>query len=301
MTLAGAAGGDAGRALAGRQRPTFLVIGAQKCGTTWLAEMLRQHPDVFMPRQKELHYFNRKSNYAKGLEWYEAHFADARRQQAIGEATPNYIWVQEACPDRVPSLGIELERYDYANREAPKLVHAVYPDLRLLVVLRNPVARAISAFQHHIRMRRISPRSRILEEGGKFGILSMGFYTAQLEAWERYFPRNRFLVLIYEEDVQRAPDAALQRAFAHVGVDPTFTPEKIGTRFNERSSDAFMLARYYAPRLSRRLFRALPVLDRIPVPSMNVTTVEREELIRVFAPEVARLEVHLGRSLACWR
>ncbi len=281
--------------------PNFLVIGAQKCGTTWLAEMLRQHPEVFTPARKELHYFNRKSNYAQGLAWYQQYFAEAGGHKAVGECTPNYLWVQEACPDSIPSLGLRLQRYDYANREVPRLVHEVCPDARLLVVLRNPVDRAISSHRHHIRMRRISPRSRILEVGGQFGIVSMGFYAEQLQAWEAYFPRDRFLVLIYEEDVRREPERALRRVFEHLEVDPEFKPGKIETRFNESSSDAYMFARYYAPRLTRRLFKAMPALERIRVPGMGVSNAERAELARVYAAEVDRLESHLGRRLDCWR
>ena len=91
------------------KRINFLVIGAQKAGTTWLDDMLRQHPDVFTPPQKELHFFSKLSNFDKGLAWYCDHFSLLGDEKAVGECTPNYIrtvfasdeWSQ-AESDRVP-------------------------------------------------------------------------------------------------------------------------------------------------------------------------------------------------------
>ena len=70
--------------------PNFLIIGAMKSGTSTLAGLLRSHPGVFMATTKELHFFDRDENFAKGWEWYLAHFEDASDAVAIGEATPAY-------------------------------------------------------------------------------------------------------------------------------------------------------------------------------------------------------------------
>ena len=74
--------------------PTFVIVGAQKCGTSTLAATLRRHPQVFMSRPKELHYFDRQ--YAEGLEWYERQFTPREGQIAWGEATPVYMYDPEA-------------------------------------------------------------------------------------------------------------------------------------------------------------------------------------------------------------
>jgi len=76
--------------------PNFMLIGAQKCGTSWLAAMLRQHPDIFVPEKKELHFFNLKSNYARGIEWYRKQFDGWSGQKLVGDCTPNYLWEQSA-------------------------------------------------------------------------------------------------------------------------------------------------------------------------------------------------------------
>jgi [heparan sulfate]-glucosamine 3-sulfotransferase 1 len=69
-------------------RPNFLVIGAQKAATTWLARALAPHPDVYTADTKELHYYDLRENYLRGFDWYLAHFDAAQGEKAIGESTP---------------------------------------------------------------------------------------------------------------------------------------------------------------------------------------------------------------------
>jgi len=77
-----------------KKLPSFLCIGAQKAGTTWLHNMLRQHPELFLPETKELSFFDLKSNFeGRGTSWYRSNFAAADDNQLIGEVTPGYLWV----------------------------------------------------------------------------------------------------------------------------------------------------------------------------------------------------------------
>jgi len=75
-------------------RPNFLCIGAQKAGTTLLFDILKQHPDIYLPEAKELHFFDRDEEYDKGIFWYrDAHFKGAEHRKCIGEVTPSYIFL----------------------------------------------------------------------------------------------------------------------------------------------------------------------------------------------------------------
>lgn len=286
--------------------PTFLVIGAQRSGTTWLAAMLRSHPDVYVSPTKEIHFFDRTAAYAEGIDWYTRHFDGRTTEQAVGECTPDYLWVCDGPPSlnaerrRAGESEIDFVRLSGRNYDIPGLVHQHYPDLQLVVTLRNPVDRAISSFFHHIRMRRISPRSTIREVGGRYGILGEGFYHASLLQWFEHFPPERFLVLLFEEDVVANPQEGLARVFDHVGVERVATAEP-GTKYNERASDAFLYARYYAPRLARHAFAAVPSLHRLPRPRVEVTDDDRRWLEELYRTESERLEELLGRSLDAWR
>ena len=145
--------------------PTFLVIGAQKCGTTWLGKMLCQHPQVCGPAKKELHFFNKPENYQKGLKWYIRQFSTVPCAKATGEFTPNYFWTYDGNKTMCDQNILE---------DIPKLVHDFNPDMKLILLIRNPVNRAISAYYHHIRKGRISPHEKILDVKDIYGIQSMG-------------------------------------------------------------------------------------------------------------------------------
>src|SRR5262245_15946864 len=111
--------------------PNFLVIGAQRAGTTLLHRILDLHPAVYMPyRRKEVHYFD--WYYDRGPEWYSRFFptgAEARRYRAIGEATPDYLF----------------------DARAPQRIRALLTDCRFVLSLRNPVDRAFSWYRFCLR------------------------------------------------------------------------------------------------------------------------------------------------------
>src|SRR5687768_751449 len=107
--------------------PTFVIIGAMKCGTTSLHYYLAEHPDVCMSEVKETNFFVAELNYARGLPWYESLFP--RRAAACGEASPVYAatWRFAGIPERM---------------------HAVLPRARLIYIVRDPVERMVSQYKH---------------------------------------------------------------------------------------------------------------------------------------------------------
>ena len=124
-------------ARAGRPRhgPNFLVVGAQRAGTTLMHRMLALHPEVYIPKQqKEIHFFDH--HYAGGVRWYGEFFpVDRDGFTALGEVTPSYL----------------------SHPNVPERIREFDPDMRLIALLRNPVARIWSAYHH---LRRISGETR---------------------------------------------------------------------------------------------------------------------------------------------
>jgi hypothetical protein len=273
----------------------FLVLGAQKCGTTWIHHVLSQHPDVFIPRAKELHFFNKASALALGPRWYSAQFADAAPGQLRGECTPNYLWNHLDARDQ----HVAGEYHDFA----PKLAE-LRPQLRLVATLRNPVDRAISAFHHHINQGRIAPDASILDHLWTLGIASMGMYALHLRHWFAAFGREPLLVLIYEQDIAPNPAkaATAQRLFAHLGVSPFEVPSLYEQLNARRSYLAMRLARRLPPdglagRAMRRGVEAVTPqrVDRLF--RFEVSAGERGELAELFAPYRSELEELLGRRV----
>jgi hypothetical protein len=188
-----------GRATAGlRPLPDFLIVGAQKAGTTALYAYLRWHPQVTGPSFKEVSFFDR--HYAKGERWYRAHLPARRRDKLVGEASPSYLF----------------------HPLAPKRAARLVPDARLIALLRDPVDRAFSHYQHEVAlgreplsfedaMDREDERMRgelehMLHDATYFShawwnytYLARGRYAEQLERWFASFPREQLLVLFTEE------------------------------------------------------------------------------------------------------
>ena len=82
-----------------KANPNFIIIGGQKCSTTWLFKLLSQHPQIFIPESKELNFYNKRFNYVKGIEWYRNQFKDYSGEKAVGECTPNYLWTSNDPED----------------------------------------------------------------------------------------------------------------------------------------------------------------------------------------------------------
>lgn len=175
--------------------PAFLIIGAQRCGTSSLYKYLRSHPSVKGPVRKEVGYFSR--HYRRGHRWYRAHFPMLpSRHHVTFEATPEYL----------------------LHPHAPARVAKVLPDAKIIVLLRDPVRRAHSHYRHMVRrglepltfeealyaeeQRLGSDRDRMLEDPlydsacyWRYSYAERGFYADQLSRWMRYFVRDQILVL----------------------------------------------------------------------------------------------------------
>jgi hypothetical protein len=187
-----------GRATASlRPLPDFLILGAQKAGTTALYAYLRWHPQITGPSFKEVSFFDR--HYARGERWYRAHMP-VRRSGIVGEASPSYLF----------------------HPSAPERVARMLPEARLIALLRNPVDRAFSHYQHEVALgreelsfedalaredeRMVGEVERMLRDPAYFSYawwnytyVARGRYAEQLERWFGSFASEQLLVLLTDE------------------------------------------------------------------------------------------------------
>jgi hypothetical protein len=206
-----------GRATAeSRPLPDFLILGAQKAGTTALYAYLRWHPDITGPSFKEVSFFDR--HYAKGKRWYRAHLP-RRRRALVGEASPGYLF----------------------HPLAPQRVAQMLPGARLIALLRNPVERAFSHYQHEVALgreelsfedaidredeRMQGEVERMLRDPTYFSrawwnytYVARGRYAEQLDRWFAAFPRERLLVLLTDE-LAADPAGTYRRVLDFLGAD----------------------------------------------------------------------------------
>jgi hypothetical protein len=189
--------------------PTFLLAGAQRCGTTTMFRLLVQHPETFLARPKELHFFD--MHWERGLDWYQEQFTPKPSQTQFGEATPIYM-------------------YDPPARE--RMIQTL-PDIKLLIMLRNPADRAYSHF-HHMRARghekhetfeeAIAVESKRLARNTRaarrrFSYVDRGHFIDQLEVLEKAYGRDRMHVMLLE-DLKKERVATLEGAFRFLDIDP---------------------------------------------------------------------------------
>jgi len=207
----------------------FLVIGAQKAGTTSLFEYVRHHPGLHLPSEKEVSYFNLESRVARGWEWYlDWVFADAPRDRPWGTFSTFYMDAAVGREDTVP-----------------RRIREAAPDVKLIAIVRDPVERAISHHRMSV-MKRLEGRSfeqaidELLEDGAlteaRLGpteansYITRGEYGRAIGNFLEVFPREQVLV-IFAEDLDRDPAAVLREIFSFVGVDAEFVPPNVGERY----------------------------------------------------------------------
>lgn len=226
-----------------RLLPDFIIIGAQKCGTTTLYNILSEHPNILPASKKEVHFFD--GRYAKGMNWYRGHFplkmsrdrlAEALRQPVLtGEASPLYLFHPHAA-DRIKSA---------------------LPRAKLIAIFRNPVDRAYSHYQREWRggfetlsfedalaredERLAGERDKMIADGlnrsynyAHYSYMARGRYAEQLRHWFDLFPRDQFLIL-KNEDLARETQVTFDRVYKFLGI-PTWHPKE-HTRHNTATYD----------------------------------------------------------------
>ena len=261
--------------------PDFICIGVQRAGTTWLYECLKEHPEIFVPETKELHFFN--DNYEKGMKFYSSFFEEADPvNQVIGELTPNY----------------------YHDLEALNRISKELPNVKIILILREPVARAYSHFQlsltnqcNGMTFAEALVKRPIIKE------LSMQaqFVTRALEL----FDEESLHIALYDE-IQNEPILFIKKIYTFLGVNSCFEPTNLNKRVN----------RIIFPRAQELLKKVgfSPLIEFIkltPIGSFikeNHNTKEREKVVHsheeykpLFLDDIEEIEKILKIDLSKWK
>jgi hypothetical protein len=204
-----------------RGLPSALIVGAQRSGTTSLFNYLAQHPDVRQPLGKEIHYFD--LHYARGIRWYRGRFPFRHRL-------------------RGGALTIDASPYYLLHPLAPERAARLLPGVKLVAILRNPIDRAFSHYQHEVRDGRetLSFPEAIEREAERLGdeeerlrrdptyysynhhrysYARRGQYLEQITRWMQHYPRSRLLV-IQSERLFSEPAAVCAELYEFLGLRP---------------------------------------------------------------------------------
>jgi hypothetical protein len=260
--------------------PGFLGIGAQKSGTTWLHDNLTQHPQIWMPPVKEMHYLDHHPppHIAKRLLGRSEHLRTARALLRIsllarlrGGSSDELMWAARYC--LMPrndawygSLFPEIEGkipgeicpgYARLQPGQVKSVYRIMPDARIVYLIRNPIERAWSALAHHFREHypggiETIPESAVEARLHNPKARRHGEYLKNLAAWEAHYPGDQIFIGFFD-DLQSDPQALLARILDFLGVDSgeRAMPADVDSRRNPGAGEAV------PPRLQRVLAHAL--------------------------------------------
>lgn len=271
--------------------PNFLFVGAGKTGSTWIFKALDAHPEVYVPPAKELYFYSH--HYDKGYDWYSGFFTPANEKSiALGELTPGYLYFKEAAEHIAKDL----------------------PGVKLFACLRNPIERAISAYQFKVR-NGVAGKDFFSTMEKYPEILERGKYFEYVKMYTEMFGVQNFKVFLHD-DLKQDPDRFGQEIYQFIGVDDTFkyvaAKKKVLAAAQPRS--AFLAGIVY--KLSRiahglgwikligdvRNSRFSQLLYK-PVEKQHKTQLnssDKQRLIDYFQEDINNLEILLNRNLQHW-
>ena len=195
--------------------PNFMCLGAAKSGTTTLYDILRQHPDIYIPAFKEPHFFDIPENYKNGIEWYKRNYFRNANKKIIADFTPSYFFEKEAPKRIFKNLG---------------------RDMKFLVVFRNPVDRAYSHYLHSKRddyeienfeVALELEVSRLKKHENQSDYLSylrhsyvhQGLYAQMIDRYLQYFSLDNFLFIHFDDELLQERELTIKRILEFLEID----------------------------------------------------------------------------------
>lgn len=241
--------------------PNLLIVGSQKCGTTWLHNVLGRSAAIVVPDKKEQNYFNQNAaTRARRLQEYTSAFPTVQGALYYLESTPHYF--------RLPDTSIDPARN----------IAETLSDPRLLVLFRDPVDRYESAYIHHQMKGRIPYAPVIDELRDDWRMMTLGRYGEILQYWRSIFPEIK---VFFYDDIVRAPDEVIDEVFEYLRTERDVSPRAASTRRNDKQ---------------RKISRLKLDWPRMPELSDDA----RARLGEYYRPDIALLEQLTGRDLAHW-
>jgi hypothetical protein len=271
--------------------PTFIIIGAMKCGTTSLYYYLNKHPEISMSEIKELDYFVAEKNYNKGMKWYESNFNGQAR--AYGEASTNYT--------KYPTF-----------RGVPQRMHSVVPDAKLIYVVRDPIDRIISHYIHNYSKGKENGNiSEVLSKLDNNHYVAVSKYYMQVKQYLSYYSKENMLIIAAEE-LREQRQSTLKTIFRFLNVDDSFYSSEYSDVLHKSSAKRRknIIGRYLLKtKLKKKLRPFLPSsvvqkLKRISGPSVErpeLDEVLEKKLIGYLQDDVRALRKFTGKEFKNWR
>ncbi len=288
----------------------FIGIGAERCGTTWIASCLAEHPEICFSKEKEIYFFNKLDRhflkidnlrYERGIEWYKSFFNHCSGKSITGEFTPTYMF----CPSSAARI-----KYHF-------------PDVKLIVTLRNPVDRAFSQYLHNIRGGVIRKMSfeKALKKYNSY--IEKGFYYRHLKYFFDIFPKKNIKVVLMS-DIADNPEKVIRDIYKFLGVKHLdFRPASLFQKVNVAQEAKLQWLNFILTNIELylrkfKMDKILHILEDLGIRKMafdvahfvNVKPVEsypkmkkstHMKLRNIFLPDIVKLEKLIHKDLSLWK
>lgn len=273
--------------------PNFLIAGAAKSGSSSLHYYLGQHHDILMSKVKEPAFFTK--NWHRGVQWYESFFDHWSGEQAVGEATVEYM----------------------VDKEAPERISQTLPDVKLIFIMRNPVDRAWSHYWHRVKMgeERRSFEQIVADGNAEEYPFKYSLYATHIERYLQFFEKSQ-MMFIFLEDLREDFDDQIRGACQFIGLKDEADIRNEGPKNRAKIYRNAQLSSFAAKirandslkeKFPKKIlpafqfaFRMLDNLNKKPFDIPQLGEKERSQLTEFFSTEIIDLERLTGRHLSHW-
>ncbi len=279
-------------------KPTFIGIGAQKCASSWLYEILRDHPEVCLSPEKEVNFFS--YNFDRGYQWYERHFPSNLSENKIsGEISPSY----------------------FHNPSVPEYAKNYNAELKIIALLRHPVKRAISNHKHDIRTGNLQGENLSFEAGIKNNpsYIDQGLYSTHLKRWLNYFPKDQVKIILVD-DIEENPEKVVREVYEFLSVNTEHVPAALFKKSNESYAVRWRWLSKMVNKLGnmlrhgplnglwwlasglglKKLYHAINAKP-VEKSHVEITDAEKDRILKVFSAQIEELEGLIDRDLSFWK
>lgn len=263
----------------------FIIIGAPRSGTDFLFYNIGKHPEVCISKKREIHFFDR--NYKKGVKWYSSFFDGCSPTSIVGEKTANYL----------------------AEQNVAKRIFQTFPNVKLIVILRNPVDRAYSHYWNWVRLRKISPDFDFMKCCESCPeILDMGFYYKHIMKYLEYFEKKQILFMFYDDLIDNSV-LEYKKMCEFLNISKNYIPKDFTEPLNysgiPQNNLKFIIKNHLNPfKEILKPFFPESMMSFFRKESLNkypkMQKVERDKLIDLYEKDVLSLFDFTGRCLPEW-
>jgi hypothetical protein len=293
----------------------FICIGAAKSATTTLFDLIKDHPEIYIPESKEAAFFNNDEYWKKGFNWYlDSFFSDANSSQKIGTITPQYM-----------SGAATRRSADEAIKVIAERIKKTSPDIKIIVMLRHPIERMFSHHKMRIReaytkktfeedvariMNDIKNEQKLITANNSYFFNSE--YGRILSHYYKEFPKKNIHV-IFTDDLKDDAPGNLVKVFKFLGVDSDFAPDNptrkshvgggkpkitfLAPGYLQRFRVIKFLWSYLPPKLRKFLYFKVSFWNVKPDDNkLSKETKEYSQLVKYFSKDIKKLEKLVGRK-----